>query len=69
MGCGSKLLRFVVAWNGWPQEVSRYSCPGRVVSVLEGGYGKYERVKPEGAADSEPSFALNVRAGVTVAVL
>ena len=29
------LLFFIVVY----QEVSRYSCPGRVVSVLEGGYG------------------------------
>ena len=43
------------------QEISRYCCPGRVVSVLEGGYGKYEKVKQEGKGDDAPlEFVLNV---------
>jgi hypothetical protein len=47
------------------QEISRYCCPGRVVSVLEGGYGKYEKVKLDPTIpdkDKPPTrLVLNVR--------
>ena len=43
------------------QEISRYCCPGRVISVLEGGYGSWVK-EPCADAPDGVKFSLDVRA-------